>query len=140
MSFDECDEMLTGGMFLKLDEDGDSVKVILAAEPKPIPSDYHGAARTQHAFPIITSEGLKVWAVGPTLYKELRDNWKGYSKNAILVTRKGKKNDKNTTYPIKVCPTPAKLSKQQNEITLDQINALLDNVKEFAEKKYADLT
>jgi hypothetical protein len=98
-------------MFLNLKEDGEEVILLLLGEPQPRVSVYQGKERSQAVFPVLTPDGVKVWAAGARVYRKLKEGWSEYSLNAVKVTRHGEANSQATTYELKTVKRPAGLAK-----------------------------
>ena len=135
MTFKESDESMAGGLFLQLEDDGDSVTVIFVGEPIPRESEFKGKSRKQFCFPVVSEAGLGVWTVGVKRYKQLRDSWKSATKAAVLITRKGKAGDTQTTYEFGPRAIPAALRKERAAIEESDIADMLEMLKGVSSKQ-----
>lgn len=126
MSFADCDKKIGGGVFFSLKDNGEQAVIVILGEPRPRVSVYQGKERTQAVFPIMTVDGVKVWATGAKVYRNIRDNFIPYSRAALRVVRHGDKGDMNTVYELKPVNKPSWAAKVTAAKIAGEIEEALD--------------
>tara|TARA_Y100000310_G_scaffold330007_1_gene400898 strand:- start:8679 stop:9110 length:432 start_codon:yes stop_codon:yes gene_type:complete len=101
MSFETCNDLFGSGLFIKLENDGDSIAFIIVAEP--FSQEQIGAygKKRRALFPVMTADGLQLWGVGVKLYRSVEENWKTLRGKAIKLVRHGEAKNPATRYEIK---------------------------------------
>lgn len=132
MSFKECNELFGPGLFLQLQNDQDSVPIILVEEPRSRETVYQGKPRKQAMFPVATVEGLKLWTVGSRLFHKIEKSWKDFVKKPIRVTRHGAKGDTGTVYIIEKIPAIPELTAVVRKSKPMDIEKLFVQLDEYA--------
>ena len=132
MAFKDCDDHVSGAMFVSLSNDKDKEVMTFVGEPIPRQEKYMGKPRYRFYFPVVTYSGLQVWGVGSRDYVQIRDNWQAFRNKTYLVTRKGKSGDPKTTYSKVATKQTKALAAAVKAVKPADVQALLQQVAEFS--------
>ncbi len=132
MSFNECDKVIGGSLFVSLVDDGDQLVVIFVGEPMPREELYCGKKRSRAYFPVMAEDGLHVFGANAKTYRYLRDNWKSIANRSMVIIRNGVKGSSKTTYEIKAKKLSPAEMKRWDKVTPKEVKALMADLVEFS--------
>jgi len=117
--------------FISLKADKDSVDCIFLADPFfRMEKGVNGAVQTRAYFPIITSDGLRVWGVGKIVLEVVKGIWSDSVGVVYTITRHGIANDPETTYTVvKKASQPKTMITQASDITEADLRQIEFRVK-----------
>lgn len=127
MGFKNTREEMGTGLYVRLEDDGDSIVVIFLDEPEPRHGTYRGKPRIQAIFPVCTVDGIKILTTGAKRCKVIEDRWSELYLSAVKITRHGVRDSKDTTYTMQVVKPSKALEKARADIESDELREAMEN-------------
>lgn len=103
-TWEEADRQAADAEWIRLENDGDSARLLILEPPEVRMSEYRGRERKQMVFVTWSDGQIRSWSVGTRLYRRIAEQRDRYSTHALQVIRSGAKGSTDTTYRLSLLP------------------------------------